>query len=87
MESCYKNETWDLVNLPSGRKLVGSKWVFKKNMNVAAQVDKFKYRLVEKFYSQVEGVEFEDIFSLVVKLTSIRVLMSLPATFDLTFPI
>jgi len=33
MEYLYKNETWDLVKLPSGRKPVGRKWVFKKNMN------------------------------------------------------
>jgi hypothetical protein len=42
MESLYKNETWDLVKLPSGRKPIGSKWVFKKKMNVAGQVEKFK---------------------------------------------
>jgi hypothetical protein len=35
MKSLYKNETWDLVKLPSGRNYVGSKWVFKKKMNVA----------------------------------------------------
>jgi hypothetical protein len=51
MESLYKNETWDLVKLPSGRKLVGSKWVFKKKMNVTGQVKKFKARLVAKGYS------------------------------------
>jgi hypothetical protein len=56
MESLYKNETWDLVKLPSGRNHVGSKWVFKKKMNVAGQVEKFKARLVAKGYSQVEGV-------------------------------
>jgi hypothetical protein len=47
------------------------------------QVEKFKSRLVVKGYSQVEGVDFSDIFSPIAKLTSIRVLMSLDATFDL----
>jgi hypothetical protein len=42
MESLHKNETWDLFKLPNGRKLVDSKWVFKKKMNVAGQVGKFK---------------------------------------------
>jgi hypothetical protein len=83
MESLYNNETWDLVELPSGRNPVGSKWVFKKKMNAIGQVKKFKDRLVVKGYSQVKGVNFSDIFSLVAKLTSIRVIMSLDATFDL----
>jgi hypothetical protein len=83
MESMYKNETWDLVKLRSGRKHVGRKWVFMKKMNVEGQVKKFKPRLVVKGYSQVEGVDFGNISSPVEKLTSIRVLMSLAATFDL----
>jgi hypothetical protein len=83
MESLYKNEMWYLVKLPSGRNGFGSKWVFKKKMNVAGQVEKFKALLVAKGYSQVEGVDFGEIFSLVAKLTSIGVLMSLVAMFDL----
>jgi hypothetical protein len=83
MESLHKNETWDLVKFPSGRNHVDRKWVFKKKINAAGQVEKFKARLVVKGYSQVEGVDFSDIFSLVTKLTSIRVLMSLATTFDL----
>jgi hypothetical protein len=42
MESLHKNETWDLVKLPNGRKHVGSKWVFKNKMNDTGQVEKFK---------------------------------------------
>jgi hypothetical protein len=83
MESLHKNETLDLFKFPSGRKHVGRKWVFKKNMNVAGQVEKFKARLVAKEYSQVERVDFGYIFSPVAKLTSIRILVSLDAAFDL----
>jgi hypothetical protein len=82
MESLYKNETWDLVKLSSGRNIIGSKWVFKKKINVAGQIEKFKDRLVAKGYSQV-GVDFGEIFSPDEKLTSITVLMSLATTFDL----
>jgi hypothetical protein len=46
MESLHKNETWDLVELPSGRNIVDRKWVFKKNMNAVGQVEKFKAQLV-----------------------------------------
>jgi hypothetical protein len=79
MESFHKNGTWDIVELPSGRKPIGSKWVFKKKINV----EKFKPRLVAKGYSQVKGVNFGEIFSHVEKLTSIRVLISLVVAFDL----
>ena len=42
MESLQNNETWALVELPNGINIIGSKWVFKKKMNVAGQVEKFK---------------------------------------------
>jgi hypothetical protein len=83
MESFHKNDTWDLLELPSGINIVGSKWVFKNKMNIVGQVEKFKARPVAKGYSQVEGVHFGDIFSPVEKLNSIRVLMYLAATFDM----
>ena len=83
MESLDKNEAWDLVRLPDGRKHVDYKWVFKKKSNVADRVDKYKARLVAKGYSQVEGVDFGEIFSPVAKLTSIRLLLSLIVAFYL----
>ena len=83
MEALEKNEAWDLVELPDGRKPDGSKGVFKKKLNAAVKVEKYKYRLVSKGYSQVEGVDFGEIFSHVAKLTSIIFLLSLAASFDL----
>ena len=83
MEALDKNEAWDLVELPDGRKPIGSKWVFKKKLNVVGKVEKYKARLVAKGYSQVEGIDFGEIFSLVAKMNSIRFLLSLATTFDL----
>jgi len=62
MESLHKNEAWDLVELPAGRKPIGSKWVFKKKTNAEGKVERYKSRLVEKGYSQVLGIDFGDIF-------------------------
>jgi hypothetical protein len=42
MESFYNNEMWDLVELPSGRNTINSKWVSKKNLSATGQVEKFK---------------------------------------------
>jgi hypothetical protein len=76
MESLDKNEAWDLVELPTRRKPIGRKWVFKKKLNVEGKVEKYKARLVEKGYSQVEGIDFGEIFSPVSKLTCIIFLLS-----------
>eukprot|EP00253_Pinus_taeda_P005856 PITA_05856 len=82
MASLHKNEAWDLVKFPDGRKPIGSKWVFKKKTNVEGKVEKYKARLVAKGYSQVPGIYFGDIFSPVAKVTSIRLLLYVVASFD-----
>ena len=82
MASLHKNEAWDLVELPTGRKPIGNKWVFKKKTNAEGKVEKYKSRLVAKGYSQVPGIDFGDIFSPVAKVTSIRLLLSVAAAFD-----
>ena len=83
MASLHKNEAWDLVELSAGRKPIGSKWVFKKKMNVEGKVEKYKARLVAKGYSQVPRIDFGDIFSPVAKVTSIRLLLYVASTFVL----
>eukprot|EP00253_Pinus_taeda_P034347 PITA_34347 len=82
MASLHKNEAWDLVELPAGRKPIGSKWVFKKKTNAEGKVEKYKARLVAKGYSQVPGSDFGDIFSPVAKVTYIRLLLSVVAAFN-----
>eukprot|EP00253_Pinus_taeda_P016439 PITA_16439 len=82
MTSLHKNEAWDLVELLVGRKPIGNRWVFKKKTNAEGKVEKYKARLVAKGYSQVSGIDFGDIFSVVAKVTSIRLLLFVAATFD-----
>eukprot|EP00253_Pinus_taeda_P007092 PITA_07092 len=81
MSSLHKNEAWDLVELPAGRKPIGSKWVF-KNTNAEGKVEKYKSRLVAKGYSQVPGIDFGDIFSPIAKVNSIRLLLYVAVAFD-----
>ena len=56
--SLHKNEAWDLVELPAGRKPIGSKWVFKKKTNAEGKVEKYKARLVAKGYSRCRELIF-----------------------------
>ena len=57
--------------------------MFKKKLNVEGKEEKHKSRLVAKGYSQVEGLDFGEIFSPIAKLTSIIFLLSIAASFDL----
>jgi hypothetical protein len=82
MTSLDKNEAWDLVEFLTRRNPIGNKWVFKKKLNVEGKVEKYKARLVAKGYSQVEGIDFGEIFSHVAKLTSIRFMLFVVAAFD-----
>ena len=75
MNALDKNEAWDLIELSGGRKYVCSKWLFKKKFNAERKVEKYKARLVEKGYSQVEGIDFGKNVSLVSKLTTIRFIL------------
>ncbi|KAG8497073.1 hypothetical protein CXB51_008352 [Gossypium anomalum] len=84
MKSLHKNKTWDLVKLPKGKKAVRCKWVFKKKERTpGVEESRYKVRLVAKGYSQIPGVDFTDVFSPVVKHSSIRALLGIVAMHDL----
>ncbi|KAG8478601.1 hypothetical protein CXB51_028410 [Gossypium anomalum] len=84
MESLHKNRTWDLVKLPKGKKAVRCKWVFKKKKGTPrVEERRYKARLVAKGYSQIPEVDFTDVFSPVVKHSSIRALLGIVAIHDL----
>jgi hypothetical protein len=84
MESLHNNQTWDLVELPKRNRKIWCKWVFKKKKAVLENGgEKFKAHLVAKGYSQQEWVDYEKIFSPVVRHTSIRVVLALVAHYDM----
>jgi hypothetical protein len=82
MADLDKNEAWDLVEFHIGINPIGRKWVFKKKLNAKVKVDKYKAQLVVKGYSQVEGIDFGEIFSPPAKLTSFRFLLLVVVSFD-----
>ena len=80
MKSLHKNQTWDLVQLPKGKKENGCKWVYTKKEGPAVKDSvRFKVRLVAKGYAQKEGIDYNEVFSPVVKHSFIHILLALVA--------
>ena len=77
LDSMYTNQVWDLVKASNGIKPVGCKWVYKRKRGIDGKVETFKVRLVAKGYAQKEGIDYDETFSLVTMLKSIRILLSI----------
>ena len=69
-ESLISNRTWKLVDLPSGCKSIGCKWILRKKLKPDGSIDKFKARFVAKGFKQKADLDFFDTFSLVTRITS-----------------
>nr|GEV78095.1 ribonuclease H-like domain-containing protein [Tanacetum cinerariifolium] len=67
MESIYKNKTWDLVELPKGRKTIGSMGVWKIKYKSDREIERYNARLVAKDFNQKERIIFDETFSLMSK--------------------
>jgi hypothetical protein len=82
-DSLTSNQTWDLVPLPAGRRVVNIMWVYKAKTNAFGGVSRYKARFVAKGCSQREGIDYTETFSPVIRLASLRVFFSIAAARDL----
>ncbi|GJY90752.1 retrotransposon protein, putative, ty1-copia subclass [Tanacetum coccineum] len=83
MDSLRKNKTWELVDHPAGQKLVSCKWLFKIKEGIeGVQKPRYKARLVAHGFTQRAGTDYNEVFSSVVRHTSIRLILALTACKD-----
>ncbi|CAI7806410.1 unnamed protein product [Closterium sp. NIES-53] len=76
LKSIEENGTWELVELPEGRKAITSKWLFKIKSDADGKIERYKSRLVAKGYQQKEKVDYKELFAPVVKPTTLRTLLA-----------
>ena len=82
MKAIEENETWQLVDPPSGCHPISLKWVYKVKRDELGAIVKHKARLVARGFVQHEGIDFEEVFAPVARMESVRLLLALAAAKD-----
>jgi histone deacetylase 1/2 len=78
----HRNHTWDLVKQPSDVNIIGCKWVYKLKHKPDGSIERYKAKLVAKRYNQTHGFDYFKTFSLVVKATTIRIILTITLSFS-----
>ena len=83
MKSLHKNHTYELVKLHKGMRALKNKWVFKVKLEDHNLKPRYKARLVFKGFGKRNGIDFDEMFSPLVKMSSISTVLGLAASLNL----
>ena len=78
-DSLIEHDTWELCELPIGKKVIGSKWVLKVKYQENSEVDRYKCRLVAQGFTQAPGIDYDETFAPVARFGTIRTLLVIGA--------
>ena len=82
MDLMYINQVWTLVDAPEGVTPIECKWIFKKKIEADGQVKIYKARLVVKDFRQRQRIDYDETFSPVAMLKSIKILLAITAYYN-----
>ena len=76
LDALYKNHTWDLVTLLPRKSVIGCKWIYKIKTCSDRSIKRYKTRLVAKGFTEEYGIDYEETFTLVTRISFVRALLA-----------
>ena len=83
MGSMYENKVWTLIDFPDDQWVIKNKWIFKRKTDADSSVTIYKAWLVAKCFRQVQGVDYDEIFSLVSMLKVCPIMLEIATFYEI----